>query len=206
MVAFASDRIHRPGLQYPQLGLERSPREHTGYMGNPRDIETMTFSAAECAKFLGISESGVRNRVRSGDLPAVWLGGRVLILKQQLLEQIARAVGRGSEFDEHDAELARYREVAEKEAREYQQFVLRADQPLPEGAEVIREYVVAELWNASDDGHRRLCRRPWSVVRKLNEEYQRVANESAQSATGDRFRSAPTREDIEYGQMVGSVA
>jgi excisionase family DNA binding protein len=68
------------------------------------DITPATFSVAETANYLGISPSGVRRAIKDGAIPAVTLGGRVLVLRQQLVIEIARAVGRGEEFDQADAE------------------------------------------------------------------------------------------------------
>jgi excisionase family DNA binding protein len=70
-----------------------------------QDIDSMTFSIAEAAKALGVSTDTVRRGVRSGSIPAVQLRdrGRILILKQHLLDQITDALG------EHDKDTDRLR-------------------------------------------------------------------------------------------------
>jgi excisionase family DNA binding protein len=59
------------------------------------EIDSMTFSIAEAAKALGVHPDTVRRRVRDGSIPAVQLRdrGRILILKQYLLDQITDALG-----------------------------------------------------------------------------------------------------------------
>ena len=50
-----------------------------------------TYSIAEAARLLGISEKATRAAVKRGDLEALTLGGRVLILKAPLLKLLQAA-------------------------------------------------------------------------------------------------------------------
>lgn len=69
------------------------------------DVLTM----AAVAKFLGLSKTSVRNAVARGELPAVRLNRRVLILKEHLrqaLDELAdggRIYGRGVQHDLHSS-------------------------------------------------------------------------------------------------------
>jgi len=46
--------------------------------------ERLTFSAPEAAKILGISLGGVYAGIRRGEIPAVRIGGRVLIPREYI--------------------------------------------------------------------------------------------------------------------------
>gem|GEM_PF-5392852 len=47
-----------------------------------------TFSVAEAAAILGLSEKATRAAAKRGDLPSLVIGGRVLILKEPLLKLV----------------------------------------------------------------------------------------------------------------------
>jgi excisionase family DNA binding protein len=54
-----------------------------GIMSTERN-ESPAVSIAQAAVFLGVSESGIRNAVRRGDLRAVRFGKRVLVSRESL--------------------------------------------------------------------------------------------------------------------------
>jgi excisionase family DNA binding protein len=55
--------------------------------------ERITLSVAEVAKATGVSEQSVRRSIKSGQMPAIRLGSRVLILAQPFLDTILVALG-----------------------------------------------------------------------------------------------------------------
>jgi excisionase family DNA binding protein len=75
---------------------------------NDDDVAAVTFSVRQVAQFLGISESSARRRIRDGSLPAIELGGRVLVLRQSVVDNIAKAVNdpRAATILADEAEIA----------------------------------------------------------------------------------------------------
>jgi excisionase family DNA binding protein len=66
------------------------------------DTERLTRSVSEVARALGISESTVRREIRAGRIPAIRVGGRVLILEQGFLSRILAALGETDPDDVRD--------------------------------------------------------------------------------------------------------
>jgi excisionase family DNA binding protein len=168
-----------------------------------KDIEPITFSVEECAKYLGVSKSHVYRQVRSGELPAVCLGNRILILRQQLVEQVARAVGRGAEVAEFDAldEEDRARNEADaEEARKFRRCVMPLEQ-VQEG-DVIVGPAADPHGNPNSTTHV-IAKTPWGLVKARADAYQRQATHDALAARGIVFRSdpEPTLEEVEYGGL-----
>jgi excisionase family DNA binding protein len=52
-------------------------------------VEPLTYSIAECAAALRVSRRTVSNAIHNGQLPAVRIGGRVLISRAVLAEMFA---------------------------------------------------------------------------------------------------------------------